>query len=132
MSREEIYREIEEHFGLVPSVFKQIPDSYLEHEWGLLKALELEEGPIPSKYRKLIGIAVAAAIRSADSAHCRIETAKLEGATDEEIGHALHLAKSIVGWSTYFSGVQVDAEKAKEEQRRVFEFMRSKRGAKAA
>ncbi len=35
MSREEIYKEMEEKFGLVPSMFKAVPDSSLEHEWEL-------------------------------------------------------------------------------------------------
>jgi hypothetical protein len=33
MSRQEVYREIEEAFGLVPTFFKLVPDSSLELEW---------------------------------------------------------------------------------------------------
>ena len=60
MSRQEIYKEIEEMFGLVPSMFKVVPDSSLELEWQLFKRVQFEEGPIPNKYRELIGVALSA------------------------------------------------------------------------
>ena len=40
-TREQIYRDIEAMFGLVPSMFKQVPDSSLELEW----QPELSDGP---------------------------------------------------------------------------------------
>lgn len=53
MDRKEIYNEIEEMFGLVPSFFKSVPDSSLELEWKLFKRVQFDEGPIPNKYREL-------------------------------------------------------------------------------
>ena len=44
MSRQEVYREIEEAFGLVPTFFKLVPDSSVELEWQLFKRTQLEEG----------------------------------------------------------------------------------------
>jgi len=38
MSREQIYQEIEHTMGLVPSMFKAVPDATLELEWQLFKA----------------------------------------------------------------------------------------------
>ena len=55
MNRKEIYKEIEGMFGLVPSFFKMVPDSSLELEWQLFKRVKFDEGPIPNKYRELIG-----------------------------------------------------------------------------
>jgi alkylhydroperoxidase/carboxymuconolactone decarboxylase family protein YurZ len=60
MSREEIYKQIEEMFGFVPTFFKKVPDSSLELEWQLFKRVQFDEGPIPNKYRELIGVAVSA------------------------------------------------------------------------
>ena len=62
MNRQQIYKEIENTLGLVPSFFKTIPDSSLELEWQLMKRVQMEAGPIPNKYRELMGLAVAAAI----------------------------------------------------------------------
>jgi len=33
MSREDVYKDITEMFGFVPSFFKVLPDSSLELEW---------------------------------------------------------------------------------------------------
>jgi hypothetical protein len=44
MTRQEVYREIEDMFGLVPSFFKEVPDSSLELEWKPFKTGEKERG----------------------------------------------------------------------------------------
>jgi AhpD family alkylhydroperoxidase len=125
MTREEVYREIEGTLGLVPTMFKTIPDSTLEMEWGLFKRVELEEGPIPSKYRELIGIGIAAATRCRYCVLFHTEAAKLNGATDAEIEDALHFAKSSAGWSLYINGLQLDFEEFRAEMRRMVEHIRS-------
>jgi alkylhydroperoxidase/carboxymuconolactone decarboxylase family protein YurZ len=61
MNRQQVYKEIEETMGLVPSLLKAVPDSSLELEWQTMKRTQMEPGPIPNKYRGLIGLAVAAA-----------------------------------------------------------------------
>jgi AhpD family alkylhydroperoxidase len=125
MTREEVYREIEGTLGLVPSMFKAIPDSSLEMEWGLFKRLQLEEGPIPNKYRELIGLGIAAATRCRYCVLFHREVAKLDGASDAEIEDALHFAKSSAGWSTYINGLQIDFDEFKAEVRRIVEHVRS-------
>jgi AhpD family alkylhydroperoxidase len=125
MTREEVYREIEATLGVVPSMFKTIPDSTLEMEWQLFKRVELEEGPIPSKYRELIGLGIAAATRCRYCVLFHTEAAKLNGATDAEIEDALHFAKSSAGWSLYINGLQLDFEKFRAEMRRIVEHVRS-------
>lgn len=101
MNRQEVYREIEEMFDLVPSMFKVVPDSSLELEWRLCKRVQLDEGPIPNKYRELIGVAIAAATKCRYCAVYHSEVAKLNGATEDEIEDVVHYAKTSAGWSTY-------------------------------
>jgi AhpD family alkylhydroperoxidase len=125
MSREEIYKEIEEMFGLVPSMFKVVPDSSLELEWKLFKRVQLDEGPIPNKYRELIGVAISAVTKCRYCAVYHTEVAKLYGATDAEIEDAVHYAKSSAGWSTYINGLQVDFNQFKEEVRQACEHVRA-------
>jgi alkylhydroperoxidase/carboxymuconolactone decarboxylase family protein YurZ len=60
MSRQQIYEEIQDMFGLVPSMFKEMPDSTLEMEWRLFRRVQFEPGPIPNKQRELIGVALSA------------------------------------------------------------------------
>ena len=125
MNREEIYKEIEQMFGLVPSMFKAVPDSSLELEWKLFKRVQFDEGPIPNKYRELIGVAIAAVSKCRYCALYHAEVARLYGATDAEIEDAVHYAKSSAGWSTYINGLQLDFDQFQEEIRRACEHVRA-------
>lgn len=126
MDRESIYSEIKEMFGIVPSFFKFIPDSTLELEWRLMKKVQFDEGPIPNKYRELIGIAISGISKCRYCALFHTEIAKLNCATDAEIEDAVHYAKSSAGWSTYLNGLRVDYETFEEEMKTVCDYVRSK------
>ncbi len=115
MTRKEVYEEIEQIFGLIPSMFKAVPDASLELEWRLFKRVQMEDGPIPNKYRELIGIAIAAISKCRYCAYYHTQIAKLNGATEAEIEDAVHYAKSSAGWSTYINGLQLDYDKFKAE-----------------
>jgi AhpD family alkylhydroperoxidase len=121
MDREQIYKEMEHTLGLVPSFFKMIPDSTLELEWELFKKIELDETPIPNKYRELIGVAIAGVTKCRYCAFYHTEVARLFGASEEEIEDAMHYAKTVTGWSTYVNGLQIDFEQFKDEVLRVCE-----------
>jgi len=125
MNREEIYKEMEHTLGLVPSFFKLIPDSTLELEWELFKRVQLDESPIPNKYRELMGLAIAGVTKCRYCAFYHTEAARLFGASEEEIEDALHYAKSSAGWSTYINGLQLDFEQFKDEVLRICEHVRS-------
>lgn len=125
MIKKEIYSEIEQTFGLVPSMFKSIPDSSLELEWKLFKQVQFEEGPIPNKYRELIGVAVSAISKCHYCSFYHTELAKLNGATDAEIEDAVHYAKSSAGWSTYVNGMQIDFDQFKSEVLKACDHVRS-------
>jgi len=132
MSREEVYKEMEDMFGLVPSFFKAVPDSTLEFEWELFKRIQLEEGAIPNKYKELVGLAVSAATKCRFCVLAHTEFARLHGATDEEIEEAVHFAKFSAGWSTYLHGMQEDYDQFKDEIRRACDHVRAKEAQKAA
>ena len=125
MKREDVYKEIEGMFGLVPGMFKAIPDSSLELEWQLFKRAQFDEGPIPNKYRELIGVAISAVMKCRYCVFFHSEIAKLNGATDAEIEDAVHFAKSSSGWSTYINGLQLDFEQFKKEVLQACEHVRS-------
>jgi AhpD family alkylhydroperoxidase len=124
-TRKEIYSEVEELFGLVPSFLKTIPESTLENEWELFKKIQLEDGAIPNKYRELIGLGLSAVSKCRYCTLFHTEMAKLFGATDKEIEEAVHYAKSSAGWSAYLNGMQVDYEQFKDELRRAGEYARN-------
>lgn len=129
MTRKEINKEIEGVFGQVPTMFKSIPDRSLELEWKLFKAVQLDESPIPNKYRELIGIGISATTKCKYCAFFHTEVAKLFGATDEEVEDAVHFAKATSGWSSYINGLQLDFEEFKKEILGACNHIRSMQGA---
>ncbi len=129
MDRQQVYQEIEQVFGLVPSMFKSIPDSTLELEWGLFKRTQVDESAVPNKYRELIGIAIAGVTKCRYCAYYHTEVAKLFGATDAEIEDALHFAKQSAGWSAYINGLQLDYDEFTREIDQACEHVRQSMGA---
>jgi AhpD family alkylhydroperoxidase len=125
MTRNEVYSEIKEMFGIVPTFVKSIPDSSLEMEWRLMKQVQFEEGPIPNKYRELIGLGIAAVTKCRYCLVFHTEAARLNGATDAEIEDAVHFAKSTAGWSAYLNGMQFDYEQFRQEVKKMVEFARA-------
>jgi AhpD family alkylhydroperoxidase len=115
MNRKEVYADIEGALGVVPTFIKALPDSTLEMEWQLLKRSQMEEGPIPNKYRELIGVAISSVTKCRYCAYFHTEMAKLNGATEAEIEDAIHYAKSSAGWSAYINGQQADFDQFKSE-----------------
>jgi len=128
MSKQEVFNEMEQMFGLVPSMFKAVPESTIELEWELFKRVHLEEGAIPNKYRELIGVAISAISKCRYCVYFHTELAKLNGATEEEIEDALHFTKSSAGWSAYVNGLQLDFDKFAKETDQICEYVRSKMG----
>ena len=132
MTRDEVYKDIEQTLGSVPGFLKTLPDSSLELEWKLMKAVQMEPGAVPNKYRELIGIGVAAVTKCRYCVFFHREMAKLNGATDAEIEDAIHYAKSSAGWSTYIQGLDYDYEEFKREIRRAADYVRKQQQKMAA
>lgn len=132
MSHEEVYRDIEQTLGLVPSFFKSIPDEYLEDEWGMFKRIQLSDTHIPGKYKELMGVALSAATKCRYCVLFHTEAAKYHGATDDEIEEAVHFAKHSVGWSAYVHGMQVDYGEFERETHDIVEHMKEQARKRAA
>lgn len=130
--RAAVYADMESALGLVPSFMKCIPDDEtLKLEWELMKSVQMKPGPIPNKYRELIGVAVAAATKCHYCAYFHTEFARLNGATDAEIEDALHYAKSTTGWSTYINGSQLDLTQFKAEVDAIADYVKAQASAES-
>lgn len=125
MNRTQVNQEIQQTFGFVPSFFNVVPEDALESEWRLFKRDEMTEGPVPLKYRHLIGLSVAATIKCKYCLFYQTEMAKLNGATDAEIEDALRYTKCTVGWSAYLSGLQTDFDTFRKEVTQACEHVKS-------
>lgn len=125
MTRKQVYAEIEGMFGMVPTFIKSIPDNSLELEWQLMKTVQFDEGPIPNKYRELIGLGIAATTKCRYCTLFHTEAAKLFGATDEEIEDCIHYAKSSAGWSAWLNGNAFDYDTFKKEVQQMVKHARN-------
>jgi AhpD family alkylhydroperoxidase len=125
MNRNEIYRDIKGTLGLVPKFFQAIPENSLELEWELFKATQLTESSIPNKYRELIGVGIAAATKCRYCTFFHTETAKMMGATEEEIREAIHFAKATTGWSTFLNGLAPEFSEFTKEIRQVMDYVKA-------
>lgn len=127
MTKQEIYNEITEALGQVPTFLQEIPVESLESEWTLFKkAVLTDQSSIPPKYRELIGIAAAAAKQCWYCTNFHTGVAGLNGATSEEMKEAVMLAKFGAGWSTYFNGTNYDKDLFMKELNEVGEYISSK------
>jgi AhpD family alkylhydroperoxidase len=131
MSRAEVDRDIEQTFGLVPQFLKDVPEYLIESEWASFKNLTLAETAIPNKYKELIGLGVSAATRCRYCAYFHTESARLFGATDEEINEACLVAKNTMGWSTYLNAKQYDYDEFRQEFDRCLDYARAQMAAGA-
>lgn len=132
MTREEVYKDIEETLGLVPTFMRSIPEEFIADEWRLFKNLQLSETNIPSKYKELIGVAVSAATRCRYCVLFHAEAARLHGATEDEIEEAAHFAKTSTGWSTYLHGMQIDYEQFRDELHKITDYIKTHAQKRAA
>jgi len=114
-TRDEVEAEIRDTLGLVPEMFRVLPDALLGSEWESFETLQLSETAIPSKYKELIGLGISGATRCRYCAYYHAEAARLFGATEEEITEAMLFAKSSMGWSTFINGMQLDYETFRRE-----------------
>jgi len=119
--RQQIYDEMKSMLGTVPGFFKTLPDASLEAEWNTFKTVETGPGPIPPKYRELIGVAVSAARGCEYCSYFHTQFARLHGATDQEIASAVQLAKTTMGWSTYLYGIQFPMDKFENQVDEIVE-----------
>lgn len=130
MTRNEIEMEIESTFGFVPSWFQPMSDQYLEQEWNAWKAQASYKGAIPEKYRELISLAVMAATQDKYGIFYCTESAKMAGATEQEIREAAELVKYDVGWGPFMRLNQVDFEQFKQDCLRAMENVKSRQMAR--
>jgi AhpD family alkylhydroperoxidase len=129
--RAKVYADIEATFGFVPGFVKTMSDVSLADEWNTLKSVQMAAGPIPNKYRELIGLGVAASRGCEFCTYFHTQFAKLNGATDAEIEDAVHFAKSNVGWSTYLHGMQYPLDQFKKDVDQICAHARAAQAAAA-
>jgi AhpD family alkylhydroperoxidase len=119
------FAEMQEMFGQVPSWAQRIPESGLQSFWTMMRDFELAETRIPNKYKELIGLAVSGATRCRYCALFHTESAKLFGATDEEIAEASLMGGVTMMGSTFLNAEQVDYDTFRKETLEIVEYVKA-------
>jgi AhpD family alkylhydroperoxidase len=123
-------KEIEMEFGVVPEMFKVIPDYALPSAWENFKQMSGPNTIIPAKYRELLQLAVAAQIPCQYCIYFHTAAAKANGATDEEIHEAIAQGAQTRHWSMILQGNQMDYEAFKKEFDGMMKYMSEKAAMK--
>ena len=125
-------QDIQKTFGFVPQFFTKFPESALPGAWEEMKTLQLNPHTVlPGKTKELIGLGVAAQIPCKYCIFAHTEFAKLNGASDAEVGEAVAQAATTRHWSTFVNGIQTDESKFRGEIAKVVENVKKASASKA-
>jgi AhpD family alkylhydroperoxidase len=125
---ENTVKDIEKTFGFVPGFMKGLPQDVLVHDWPLMKKYTLGESKIPSKYRELLGLAVAANIKCP---YCQLfhkSVAQMYGATTEEFAEIAFLSSYTSRWSAMIHAQHYDYDTFAKETQQIGAYLN--KGAK--
>lgn len=111
-----IHKDIEATLGILPGFFKDFPAEALPGAWAETKGLLMNDRTaIPSKYKDLIGLAVAAQVPCHYCIYFHTEIAKFNGATDAEIKQAIAESALTTRWNAFFQGGSHDEAELRAE-----------------
>jgi AhpD family alkylhydroperoxidase len=119
-------QDIKKTMGVVLDQFKTIPHDVVPHEWALMKEYSFGETKIPAKYKELMGLAVAAAIKCPYCIYFHTHAAKMNGATDDEIAETAFLARFTTGWSEMLHATSIDLAEFKKQVSEVEAYLSKK------
>jgi AhpD family alkylhydroperoxidase len=110
------YKDIERTLGLVPTFLRRFPENGIAGAWCEMKTVDLSPATaLPGKTKELIALAVASQIPCQYCIYFHTEAAKLNGATDAEIGEAVAMAALTRHWSTVLNGSLIDEVEFRKE-----------------
>jgi AhpD family alkylhydroperoxidase len=127
------YADIEKTLGLVPTFMREFPEEAIGPAWDEFKAVQLNPtSAIPSKYKELIGLAVAAQIPCRYCTYFHTKAAVLNGAGERELKEAVLMAGLTRQWSAVLNGVQTDEAQFRVELGKVLDYVKRPHPPQAA
>ena len=124
--------DIQKTLGFVPQLFTRLPEEALAGTWEEMKTLQMNpHTALSGRTKELIGLGVAAQIPCHYCIYGHTEFAKLNGASEAEIGEAVAMAGLTRHWSTYLNGIQTDEGKFRGEIEKVLENVKKAMASKA-
>lgn len=125
--------DIQKTLGFVPGFFLEVPEQALPGMWDEMKTLQMNPNTaLRPKLKELIGLGVAAQIPCKYCIEAHTEFAKLNGATEAELGDAVAMAALTRHWSTVLNGIQTDEAKFRKDAAKVVNHIKAVMAGKAA
>ncbi|HKU49011.1 MAG TPA: carboxymuconolactone decarboxylase family protein [Nitrososphaera sp.] len=132
MNYQETRSEVEKTFGSVPGFFNGVPQDVLVQMWPVMKTYMLGQSKIPAKYRELISLAVAATIKCPYCETFHRATAKMNGASEEELAELGALVGQVTFWSSVLHTLNYDMNTFMKEFQAMGEHFAKQEAASAA
>jgi len=104
--------ELENKIGKVPRIFKELKktDPDIFNLVMKLDQMVWDDGALNRKTKKLIAIAIAAALRDQHAIKAQMQGAHALGVTKEEVEEALRVAFLLAGMPAYVNGKIIEEE----------------------
>ncbi|MDD4974550.1 MAG: carboxymuconolactone decarboxylase family protein [Bacteriovorax sp.] len=120
------YQDIELTLGSVPNFFRLFPQDGISGAWKMMKSIQLNPNTeLSGKVKELIGLGVSAQVPCKFCTYFHTETAKLNGASSQEIREALAMASLSRFWSTVLNGSQIDEVRFKKEVGVILKYVKT-------
>ncbi len=124
--------DIQKTFGFVPQFFTRFPEPALPGAWEEMKTLQLNPNTtLPGRTKELVGLGVASQIPCKYCIYAHTEVAKLNGASEAEIGDAVAMAAITRHWSTFLNGIQTDEAKFRGEIAKIIDNVKKSSASKS-
>ena len=123
--------DIGKTLGFVPQFFLKVPEGLLPGAWDEMKSLQLNPNTaLPGRTKELIGLGVSAQVPCRYCIVAHTEFAKLNGASEAEIGEAVSMAAITRHFSTFLNGIQIDEAKFRGEVAKIISNVKAAAAAK--
>ena len=126
MNYQQTVKEIENTFGSIPEFFKNTPQDVLTQMWPLMKKYGLGESVIPQKYREMMALAAAAALKCPYCQTFHRESAKMFGASEAELNELAAVVAQTSFWSAILHTQNYDMNTFMKELQAMGEYMSKK------
>jgi AhpD family alkylhydroperoxidase len=124
--------DIQKTLGFVPQFFQKLPEGMLPGTWEEMKSLQMNPATaLDGRQKELIGLAVAAQVPCRYCIIGHTEFAKLNGASETELGEAVAMAAITRHWSTFLNGIQTDETRFRAEITRLVTNVKQAAASKA-
>jgi AhpD family alkylhydroperoxidase len=123
MSYEETIKDIENTFGSVPGFMKNTPTDILTQLWPLFKKYQLGESIIPRKYREMMMLAAAAAVKCPYCQTYHKEVSKMWGASSDELNELAAVVALTAFWSNVLHTQNYEYDTFAKELKQMGEYM---------